>query len=345
MFNKLVGNENVKQTLRRLIRNGRIPNSLLFAGDEGVGKRQFAIELAKAFVCADPYDHEACGTCAACRRADVFVFPTSEKGDDYEQVFFSGHPDIGIVIPFGRNVRVDAIRALEREANFRPFEAPARFLIIDDAEKMNDASANALLKTLEEPSTTTHIFVVTSRPDSLLSTIRSRCQTLRFAPVGVEEIEQFLIRDRACTHDEARLAAHLSQGSVGRALTINVEQFRRQREKMLSIVLNLIETGDRAALLRASETMNDAKNRTAFEENLDILQSLLHDVWLVAASGYTDKISNSDLVEQLTSLAQSAGQSDLAGWMNEIDIVRENLVVNINRRIAADALFVKMAGA
>jgi len=67
MFSKLAGNENVKQTLRHLLRNGRVPNSLLFAGDEGVGKGQFALELAKAFVCLEPNDFEACGVCAACR--------------------------------------------------------------------------------------------------------------------------------------------------------------------------------------------------------------------------------------------------------------------------------------
>ena len=75
MFNHLVGNEHVKQTLRHLIAKGRVPNSLLFAGDDGIGKRQFAIELAKAFVCMDPSGGEACDVCAACRRAFVFSFP------------------------------------------------------------------------------------------------------------------------------------------------------------------------------------------------------------------------------------------------------------------------------
>src|SRR4051812_9858044 len=106
MFSKLVGNENIKSTLRHLVENGRVPNSLLFAGPEGVGKRQFALELARSFVCTSKDEVEACGVCAACRRAQVFVFPTSEKGDDYDRVFFSEHPDVGMVIPFRRNVRI-----------------------------------------------------------------------------------------------------------------------------------------------------------------------------------------------------------------------------------------------
>ena len=343
MFNSLIGNDHVKQTLKRLLANGRVPNSLLFAGDEGVGKRQFAIELAKAFVCKKPSDNEACGACAACRRADVFVFPKSDKGDDYEQVFFSEHPDVGTVIPFKRNVRVDAIRDLEREANFRPYEAQARFFIVDDAEKMNDAAANALLKTLEEPPLTSYIFLVTSRPDSLLPTIRSRCQTMRFAPVSTDEIERFLIDDRAFTHDEARLAARLARGSIGRAVSINVVQFRDARKRMLGVIRNAVETGDRAALLRASEEMNDAKNRDSFEENLDILESLIHDVWTLRVSGDASRVVNTDLADALTTLAENANVADLSAWLREIETMRENFAVNINRKVATDALFVSMA--
>jgi len=344
MFSKLAGNENIKQTLKHLLRTGRVPNSMLFAGDEGIGKKQFALELARAFVCTEPTDNEACGGCSACRRVDVFAFPTSEKGDDYEEVFFSSHPDVGMVIPFRRNVRVKAIRALERESNFRPFEAKARFFIVDEAEKMNDAASNALLKTLEEPSSTSHIFLITSRPDSLLPTIRSRCQTLRFAPVACEEIERFLIDDRAFTHDEARLAARLSLGSVSKALSINVEQFRTQREKMLAVITDVIETGDRAAMLRTGESMNDAKNKDAFEQNLDILQSLIRDVWTLRIGGDPAGIVNTDLAERLQQLASASYMSDMPLWISEIDLIRENLIVNINKKIAADALFVTMAG-
>ncbi len=345
MFKNLIGNDHIKLTLKRLLANGRVPNSMLFAGDDGVGKRQFALELAKAFVCKEPIGNEACGACSACRRADVFVFPKSEKGDDFDEVFFSEHPDIGTVIPFRRNVRIGAIRDLEKEANFRPYEAPARIFIIDDAEKMADPAANALLKTLEEPASTTHIFLITSRPDSLLPTIRSRCQTLRFAPVATDEIEQFLIGDRAFTHDEARLAARLSRGSVGHAVSINVGKFRDQRTRMFGVIRNVIETGDRAALLRASEELNDAKNKDNFEENLDILESLIHDVWSLRISGDDTRLVNTDLVGELTPLAENAGNADISEWLRDIETIRENFAVNINRKVATDALFVSMAKA
>lgn len=344
MFNKLVGNDNVKQTLKRLIAKGRVPNSLLFAGDEGVGKLQFALELARAFICTDPKDGEACGVCAACSRVDAFVIPesTDKTKDEFKKVFFGGHGDVGKIVTYKRTILVDAIRDLERNANFLPYEASARFFIVDDADKMNDEASNALLKTLEEPPPTTHIFLITSRPDSLLPTIRSRCQTLRFAPVAEDEIEKFLIEDRAFSHDEARLAARLSRGSIGRAVSINIKKFRDQRERMLGVITNSIETGSRAALLQIAETMNDAKSKDAFEDNLDILQSLIHDTWTVRVGGDKARIVNSDLSEKLTQLAQHSGTTDMPAWLAAIDTMRENLTVNINRKIAADALFVSM---
>ncbi len=346
MFSKLVGNENIKLTLRRLLSKGRVPNSLLFAGDDGVGKRQFAIELAMAFICKEPVENEACGVCAACSRVDAFVIPetTDKNKDEFKKVFFGGHSDVGKVVTYKRTILVDAIRDLEKNANFRPFEAKSRFFIIDDADNMNDEASNALLKTLEEPPPTSHIFLITSRPDSLLATIRSRCQTLRFAPVETHEIEKFLIDERAFTHDEAKLAARLSRGSVGRAVSINVKKIRVQRERMLGVITNVIQTGDRAALLRIAEEVNDAKNKDLFEDNLDILQSLIHDVWTVIVSGDATRLVNTDLADKLTGLAEQSSSADMPTWLAEIDTIRENLAVNINRKIAADALFVSMAG-
>ncbi|MBK6750729.1 MAG: hypothetical protein KA956_13770 [Pyrinomonadaceae bacterium] len=344
MFKKLIGNNQVKDILRRFVAHGRVPNSLMFAGDEGVGKRQFALELAKALVCTDPPDGQACEVCPACLRADNFKFPKSDDKDAHKRVIWSDHPDIGTIIAYNRNILVDAIRYIESEANFQPYEARSRFFIIDDADKMNDAASNALLKTLEEPPATSHIFLITSRPDSLLPTIRSRCQTLRFAPVATDEIEHYLIDERAFTHDEAKLSARLARGSIGRAVTIDVEKFKARREKMLSVVLNVIETGDVAALLRISEEMNDAKNKENFEENLDILQSLVHDIWTIKVSGDAARIVNTDLAAELTNLAAESGRNDLPSWLTSIETIRQNFIVNINRKVATDALFVSMAG-
>src|ERR1044072_5256867 len=119
---KLSGNKQVMETLRRLVVAGRLPNALLFAGPEGVGKKQFAIELARSLVCGDAQNGAGCGKCSACTRAGAFDIPNFAKGDESVYVFLSQHPDVGIVVPFNRILRIGGIRELEREANFLPYE-------------------------------------------------------------------------------------------------------------------------------------------------------------------------------------------------------------------------------
>jgi DNA polymerase-3 subunit delta' len=343
MFSHLIGNERVMESLTHLLRSGRVPNSMLFAGPDGVGKKQFAIELARAFVCQEPVDGLACGNCAGCSRIGQFYTPTSEKGDDYEFVFFGEHPDVGIVIPYKRILRVGSIRALEREANFRPFEARARVFIIEDSEKMNDASSNALLKTLEEPPSTTFLILITSRPDALLSTIRSRCQTIRFAPIAEVEIERLLVKQRKFKPADAKLAARVANGSVGRAIELDVNQYRSQRTMLMSAMEKAFIDGDRAALLRSAEQLNDAKNKDLFESNLEILESLIRDMWTLTHDVPKDSINNFDEAEKLGAIAFQVDSTRFEYALAEIESLRQSFAVNINRKTAADALFMKIA--
>jgi DNA polymerase III subunit delta' len=343
MFSKLIGNESVKTSLTQLISAGRVPNSLLLTGPEGVGKKQFAFELARAFICQSADENAACGQCSACTRVATFHTPTSDKGDDYDRVFFSDHPDVGLVIPYKRNLRVGAIRALEVQANFRPYEARARIFIVDDADKMNDAASNALLKTLEEPPSTTYVILVTSRPNLLLSTIRSRCQTIRFAPVSAVSIETLVRTERGLSSEDADLIARLTKGSVARALEFDLGQFRSQREVQLANIEKALVKLDRAALVRASEQMNDAKNKDLYEQNLEILESLLRDIWLLKSGSDADSICNLDLLKKLRTMAAHASLSRLTDSLTEIELLRQSLFVNINRKSATEALFMRMS--
>jgi DNA polymerase-3 subunit delta' len=192
MFDQLTGNNRVKEVLRRMLGSGRLPGALLFVGEEGVGKKLFALELARALNCRTPQGIEGCGSCSACKRIFEINYPTSSDRDDWIPMIWTNHRDVGMVVAPKRVLRVDQMRQIEREANFRPMEGNARFFIVDEAEKFNDASANALLKVLEEPPSTSHLILITSRPAMLLPTILSRCQMIRFAPLSPVEIERFL---------------------------------------------------------------------------------------------------------------------------------------------------------
>ena len=336
MFDHLIGNSEAKQTIARLIAAGRIPNSMLFAGPEGVGKQQFALEVARTIVCREPRQGEACNQCAACRRVSVFEFPDADDKDAHKKVIFSEHADVGVVIPYKQNVLVDSIRDLEREANFRPFEAPARVFIIDDAHKMNDSASNALLKTLEEPPSTSHIFLITSKPNALLPTIRSRVQMLRFAAIETSEIERYLLAQHSYSQEDARSIAAASGGSLSRAISIEVEDFREMRQDAIEIVRSAIVDRDFVALLKKAEKLNVASSRSDFEEFLDVLQTTIHEVWSVAVNGGADD-------RTLIDLAEAADPKRLADWLQVIEEIRENMRVNINKKIATDALFIKMA--
>jgi DNA polymerase III subunit delta' len=341
MIDKLIGNNHIKEVFKRMFEKDRIPRSLLFVGENGIGKKQFALETAKSFVCHNLQNAQACDVCSACKRAEKFSLPKSNDKDDNEKIFFSEHADLGLLRPAGKFITVNQIRELERESNFRPFEAKARIFIIDEADRMNDAAANALLKTLEEPSESSYIFLITSRPMSLLQTIRSRCQIIRFAPLKSAEIESYLLQTKQFSPNDAELLARLSHGSLGNALQLDLGKYREQREAMLKALEGLTIKLSRATLLKTAEEMNDAKLKDEYETRLEIFQNLIHDVWSLKFG--KSEILNIDIKPQLLRLAEHSDKTKLSNWLIEIETLRENFTVNLNKKIATDALFMKMA--
>ncbi|MGB7069400.1 MAG: DNA polymerase III subunit delta' [Pyrinomonadaceae bacterium] len=344
MFERLVGNHPAKAVLSRLVAAGRVPNALLLAGPDSVGKRQFAFEIAAALVCKASDGTGPCGECSSCVRASAFTYPKDDDRDGHLRVNFSEHPDIGIVLPHNRNILVEAIRDLEREANFLPFEAWARVFIIDDADKLNDAASNALLKTLEEPPPTSYLFLVSSRPDSLLLTIRSRCQTVRFSAVESSEIELYLTDFMGMPKEDANLVAGSSNGGIGRALGLDTEKIRKLRDDMLTILTGTLLECDFAKVLQSSDVMTDAKNKPDFEPSLQMLGSLIHDIWLLKNGAEIAGLVHQDMAGRLADFSSSVTSVKLASWLSEIEELRENLLVNINRKVALDSMFVKIAG-
>jgi DNA polymerase-3 subunit delta' len=342
MFARLVGNQRAQDTLRRMLTGRRVPGALLFAGEEAVGKKLFAVELAKALNCLNPQGVEACDACSACQRIPRFAESPSDPKERGKQIAWSGHQDVGIVRLEKAVITVDQARQIDRETNYRPLEGKARVFVIDDAERMNDAASNALLKTLEEPARTSHIILLSSRPSNLLSTIRSRCQTIRFAPLSTEEIESYLVKNKLRAGEEARLAAHLSRGRLGLALSINLDAYREGREAMLVVLDALQGQTDRVRLLRAAEELTDAKHKEEYEPRLDVLETLIHDAWLLSLNPEA-KIVNEDIRERLSRLAARLKSGHAADWMTRIQNLRGQLAVNINRRVATDALLLSMA--
>ncbi|MBX5479470.1 MAG: hypothetical protein IRZ19_10415 [Pyrinomonas methylaliphatogenes] len=338
MFDRLQGNGPIKELLRHMLAHGRVPHALIFAGESGVGKKEFAIELAAALNCPERTPTgEACDRCSSCTR--IMSWPTENQNEN--RIIWSMHPDVGLIRPPGRFILVEQARELAREANLNPYEGAARTFIIDEADKLNEAASNALLKTLEEMPHTSYIILVTERIAALLPTVLSRCQKLRFAPLSSEELAPLIQREKRVSAEEARTIARLARGSAGRALRMDWEEERARRERALAI-LEAALAEDRARLLRLAEELSEAAHKEDLEPTLDWLMLLARDAWLFGA-GADEQIINTDLRARLERIAARATASRLVRWIEKIDEIRRHLSVNINRRIASDALLLAMA--
>jgi len=214
-FARILGHQRLRGLLSRAVGRRRLPPALLFSGPSGVGKKALALAVARALLC-EVDDGDACDACAACGRAARGL-----------------HPDAILVEPDGASIKIEQVRDAVREIAGRPFEGRARAFVFDEAHLVTEQAQNALLKSLEEPPATSHVFLVTASPQALLPTIRSRCQMLRFSPLPQSLLETHLREAFGLSADEARLRAALSGGSLGVALAFESEAWRALREDLM----------------------------------------------------------------------------------------------------------------
>ncbi|MCS6874554.1 MAG: AAA family ATPase [Pyrinomonadaceae bacterium] len=330
-FSDLIGNEAVKKILKAFARKRKLPHALLFTGEDGVGKKSFAIELVRALFCQNQIDGESCSICHACKKIRLNI--PSEK-EDFKKVIFSSHGDFGVVLPQNKVINVDAIRDLEMQTRLKPLEAQMRIFIIDEAEKMTSAASNALLKTLEEPPSTSHVILISSHANLILPTILSRCQILSFAPVDFKEMAVFLSRKRKIPLESAQVLARCAK-NVSKALAVDIEEFFERRKQVLEVFKASVNS-DFVTLLGLTEGISDS-----IEEFLELMHDVAHDLWIIKL-GISDKISNTDLESQLRTIAERVNEKTILTWLEEIEELRKAMQVNPNKKIASDALFVKM---
>jgi DNA polymerase-3 subunit delta' len=201
LLQDIAGQPRAIAVLHRALAGGHLAHAYLFEGPPGVGKRQAAVGVAMALDC-EPSPGEACGRCESCRRIAAGL-----------------HPDVITVISDGPQIVMEQAQQIVALGQQRPHEARARVIIIDDADRLNASASNCLLKTLEEPLRGTHIVLVTSAPDRLLPTIRSRTQRVRFDRISEAAMLE-LGAARGLGRERTQVAAVLADGSMARFLAL-----------------------------------------------------------------------------------------------------------------------------
>lgn len=261
MFSHIVGNDRIKTYLAKMVQKDTIGNSLLFAGPDGIGKSLFAHAFAKMIVCSvDP------------------------QGTNLHKAESGNHPDIHIYKPEGKigMHSINSMRAFNDEVHFPPNEAVKKVFIIHDADRMLPYSANALLKTFEEPSLDSIIILLSSSPSSLLPTILSRCRTIHFQALEEQEITPIVQKIANVTPEEAKRAALLSRGSIGNALRIVEVGDNNVRNKILAML---------AAGKFTNYTQLAEKAREISTIHEEVAQEIEDALKVELMKGYTEKLS------------------------------------------------------
>ncbi|MBT9558566.1 MAG: DNA polymerase III subunit delta' [Myxococcales bacterium] len=273
MFSGILGHGTVIEGLRRVQDSGRVAHAWLFAGPDGVGKSKVAVAFAQRLNCKDRTPTaDACGECRPCR-----------------QIAAGTHPDWTMVEPDGQFIKIERVREVTRSLRYAPIDGNFRVLLMHEADRLHEAAANALLKTLEEPAAGNVFILLTSKPGSVMATIRSRCQMVRFSSLSREDVAGYLMREKGLDAITADEVAGLADGSLSGADTLTsatAMQLREEWTRQLSAIPKLSPMG----LLKLAESMTPRKSeggtsteREALRAILDIFRISLRDAMLRAA--------------------------------------------------------------
>jgi DNA polymerase-3 subunit delta' len=302
-FDALVGQEGTVRALRRALQRRRLPHALLLHGPAGVGKATCAGILAQALNCAAAGFVDACGECTSCHKVRRGLHPDVL----WVQPMQGGKILLRQIVP--RNVKPESPHEpIVSWVGYKPYEGSRRVVIIDDAHAMNPEAQNSLLKTLEEPPASSILLLVTPQPGALLPTIRSRCQSLRMQPLGTTAMRRYLEETCGVSADDARLRAALAPGSLGRAISLDLEAYGSLREVAEAAVGDAWEGG--AALLASAEALLAAgpgeRKIEQAASAIAAVRDILRDLLVLASGRDTELVINVDRID------------DWAGWVGKL---------------------------
>ncbi|WP_455243029.1 DNA polymerase III subunit delta' [Petrachloros mirabilis] len=330
-FKDILGHQTSIASLQTAIARQRFAHAYLFHGETAIGKRATAHCLVQALNCEQSSAREpldACGTCRSCQQIAAHTHPD----------FFVIEPDAELATP---QIKIEQIREIEQQIMYRPLVGERKICLIDDADRMTLGSANALLKTLEEPPAHSLFILITSRPAALPATIRSRCQSLRFATPGRTQVEAAVILKRELPPADARLLAIISEGRIGEALTADPTDIRARQREFLELVrpesLRSI-----ALLLTAAETLAKADRAP---EILTWLTRWIRDLVIIQVGGDRDQVLHTDDIPNLQSYARHADTASLLDLLQDIEKTEQLATRHLNLHMALENMLIRLRDA
>src|SRR5215475_3919564 len=313
-FESFIGNQKIISRLRKKLSEDRFPHGLIFSGPVGVGKHTCALMLAKALNCRNAPPGEFCDNCRSCRKIDSGT-----------------HPDVMTITveEDATQIKIAQIRQLLTLLELQPLEGRNKVFIVDPADSLNAEAANALLKGLEEPPENSFFILITVNVHELLLTVRSRCQVFNFTPLTLDEIRHHGIADE--------LTVRWSQGSIGRARSLNIAELKTER----AIVLDFMETAANAKeehfqdLMGVSAELGRAKQE--FESRLAIMAVLIADL-LYIKEGAQEGLVNVDIRDRLVNLASHESTERLIRMGEFLRFIESSLKTHVNKQMLSDVL-------
>lgn len=325
-WNNIIGHKQVITQLCLMQQEDRIPHAMLFCGTDGVGKSLVAEALAAAILCHAPVHNQACGHCEACRALAAGTHPD----------FFQIQPESETKA--APAIRIEAVRKLQEEIARIPLLSERRVVIMQEADKMNEAAANCLLKTIEEPSGQIVFILLTSRPSALLDTIISRCMRVEFGILQPEELVAIL-HQQGIEEPLAGKLASIADGSVSKALAM-------QDEELLNLQTQAFDLASAAGTLGVEQLLQLAKEMSSHSRErliqwLGFLAMIYRDL-LMLYSGSGLPLYNQSDIDRLSSLLNKYHQQELLQLLQLVQDYQKRLGSNVNTQLCLEGFLIRI---